>query len=101
MRVLEYDLQLAPHAPQAARVEPAEIRAVEQHAAGARADELQDGISGRRLAAARFAHQAQGAAALDAEARDLIQRAQPLPPLPAEFGRETLDLVVPVEFFLR
>ena len=42
-----------------------------------------------------------GAAALDQEARDLIRRAQPLPPLPVEFGRETLDLVVPVEFFLR
>lgn len=42
-----------------------------------------------------------GSAALDAEVRDLIQRAQPLPALPAEFARETLDLVVPVEFFLR
>ncbi|HXJ00499.1 MAG TPA: energy transducer TonB [Micropepsaceae bacterium] len=41
-----------------------------------------------------------GSAALDAEARDLIQRAQPLPPLPAEFGHDSLDLVVPVEFFL-
>jgi protein TonB len=42
-----------------------------------------------------------GSAALDAEARELIQRAQPLPPLPAEFGRDSLDLVVPVEFSLR
>jgi protein TonB len=41
-----------------------------------------------------------GSAALDAEARELIQRAQPLPPLPAEFGRDSLDLVVPVEFYL-
>jgi protein TonB len=41
-----------------------------------------------------------GSAALDAEARELIQRAQPLPALPPEFGRETLDLVVPVEFSL-
>ena len=51
-----------------ATVEPAEIGAVEQHAAGAGPDELQDGVAGRRLAAARFAHQPQGAAALDAEA---------------------------------
>ena len=42
-----------------------------------------------------------GSTALDAEARDMIQRAQPLPPLPAEFGRDSLDLIVPVEFFLR
>jgi protein TonB len=42
-----------------------------------------------------------GSAALDSEARELLQRAQPLPALPAEFARETLDLVVPVEFFLR
>ncbi|HEY4263699.1 MAG TPA: energy transducer TonB [Micropepsaceae bacterium] len=41
-----------------------------------------------------------GSAALDAEARELIQRAQPLPALPPEFGRETLDLIVPVEFSL-
>jgi protein TonB len=41
-----------------------------------------------------------GSAALDGEARELIQRAQPLPTLPVEFGRETLDLVVPVEFSL-
>ncbi|HEX3483554.1 MAG TPA: energy transducer TonB [Micropepsaceae bacterium] len=41
-----------------------------------------------------------GSAALDAEAHELIQRAQPLPPLPAEFGRDSLDLVVPVEFYL-
>ena len=41
-----------------------------------------------------------GSPALDAEARELIQRAQPLPSLPAEWGRETLDLVVPVEFSL-
>ena len=42
-----------------------------------------------------------GSTALDGEARDLIQRAQPLPALPADFARDTLDLVVPVEFFLR
>ena len=41
-----------------------------------------------------------GSAALDAEARELIQRAQPLPALPTQFSRETLDLVMPVEFSL-
>ena len=42
-----------------------------------------------------------GWAALDEEARDLIRRAQPLPPVPADYPGETLDLVVPVVFSLR
>ena len=42
-----------------------------------------------------------GAAVLDQEARDLVKRAEPLPFIPAEFWRDTLDLVVPIEFFLR
>jgi protein TonB len=42
-----------------------------------------------------------GAEILDAEARALIQRAQPLPPIPPGFGQDQLDLVVPVEFFLQ
>jgi periplasmic protein TonB len=37
---------------------------------------------------------------LDAEALALIQRAQPLPALPADFPTRTLDAVVPVEFSL-
>ena len=37
---------------------------------------------------------------LDQEALALIQRAQPLPPLPADYPTRTLDAVVPVEFFL-
>jgi len=41
-----------------------------------------------------------GRAALDQEALDLIQRAQPLPPLPADFPTRTLDAVVPIEFTL-
>jgi protein TonB len=68
----------------------------------------QEGVVSLRFTMDRVGHvlsfdiaKSSGSAALDAEARDLIQRAQPLPPLPTEFGRETLDLVVPVEFFLR
>ena len=38
---------------------------------------------------------------LDQEALALIQRAQPLPAPPAEIGRETLELVVPLRFHLR
>lgn len=38
---------------------------------------------------------------LDAEALALIQRAQPLPALPADFPTKTLDAVVPVEFSLK
>ena len=41
-----------------------------------------------------------GRPVLDAEALALIQRAQPLPVLPADFPTKTLDAVVPVEFSL-
>lgn len=41
-----------------------------------------------------------GRPVLDAEALALIQRAQPLPPLPADFPTRTLDAVVPIEFSL-
>lgn len=41
-----------------------------------------------------------GRPVLDAEALALIQRAQPLPALPASFPTRTLDAVVPVEFYL-
>ena len=37
---------------------------------------------------------------LDAEALALIQRAQPLPALPADFPTRTLDAIVPIEFSL-
>ena len=42
-----------------------------------------------------------GSSSLDREAEELLKRAEPLPAIPAAFGRDTLDLVVPVEFFLR
>ena len=42
-----------------------------------------------------------GSAALDNEARAMIQRAQPLPPPPASFPGDILDLIVPVVFSLR
>ena len=42
-----------------------------------------------------------GHEALDREAVDLLQRAQPLPPLPGELPRATIDLVVPLRFQLR
>ncbi|HVP85633.1 MAG TPA: energy transducer TonB [Rhizomicrobium sp.] len=38
---------------------------------------------------------------LDEETRALIARAQPLPPIPADWPQQTLNLVVPVEFELR
>jgi len=40
------------------------------------------------------------AAVLDEAARDLIRRAQPLPPVPADYPGERLDLIVPVVFSL-
>ena len=39
-----------------------------------------------------------GWADLDDEARELIRRAQPLPPVPKDYPGETLDLIVPVVF---
>lgn len=41
-----------------------------------------------------------GWADLDDEARALLQRAQPLPPVPKDYPGETLDLIVPVVFSL-
>lgn len=45
--------------------------------------------------------QSSGHKLLDAEVLALIKRAQPLPKPPADIPGETLDLVIPVEFFLR
>jgi periplasmic protein TonB len=42
-----------------------------------------------------------GSKALDAEVLEALKRADPLPRIPDVFGREQLDLVVPVEFVLR
>jgi protein TonB len=42
-----------------------------------------------------------GVAALDQEGLELLQRAQPLPPLPSDQPGETLDIVVPIQFFLK
>ncbi|WP_395709836.1 energy transducer TonB [Reyranella sp.] len=42
-----------------------------------------------------------GVASLDQEGLDLLQRAQPLPPLPPDQAGESLDLVVPIQFFLK
>ncbi len=41
-----------------------------------------------------------GRPVLDTEALALIQRAQPLPALPADFPTRTLDAIVPIEFTL-
>ena len=39
-----------------------------------------------------------GFASLDAEARQMIRRADPFPPVPPEYPGESLDLIVPVVF---
>lgn len=41
-----------------------------------------------------------GFASLDDEARQMIRRADPFPPVPAAYRGETLDLVVPLIFAL-
>lgn len=53
-----------------------------------------------RVIAARI-ERASGHAALDNEGLDLLQRAQPLPPLPQDQPGESLEIVVPIQFFLR
>lgn len=42
-----------------------------------------------------------GHAALDQAVLAMIERAVPLPPFPPEMGRDRIDLVVPIRFFLR
>lgn len=42
-----------------------------------------------------------GTMLLDREAEELLARAQPLPPIPPELGRDRMELVLPVEFTLR
>ncbi|MGH8431838.1 MAG: energy transducer TonB family protein, partial [Solimonas sp.] len=53
-----------------------------------------------RVLAARV-ERASGVTSLDQEGLDLLQRAQPLPALPADQPGETLELVVPIQFYLR
>ena len=67
----------------------------------------QEGVVSLRFTMDRKGHvlsyeiaETSGSDALDNEARELIKRAEPLPAIPAAFGRDTLDLVVPIEFFL-
>lgn len=42
-----------------------------------------------------------GVEVLDREAEELLDRAQPLPPIPPELGQDQMELVLPVEFSLR
>ncbi|MBS0222736.1 MAG: energy transducer TonB [Proteobacteria bacterium] len=53
-----------------------------------------------RVLTARI-EQSSHVASLDQEGLALLQRAQPLPPLPSDLPGETLELVVPIQFFLR
>jgi len=53
-----------------------------------------------RILAARI-ERASGVASLDQEGLDLLRRAQPLPPLPSDQPGESLELLVPVQFYLK
>ncbi|MGE0576429.1 MAG: energy transducer TonB [Reyranella sp.] len=53
-----------------------------------------------RVLAARITR-GPGVASLDQEGLALLARAQPLPPLPSDQPGESLDHVVPIQFFLR
>jgi protein TonB len=45
--------------------------------------------------------QSSGHADLDQEARDLVERAEPLPQPPADRSEERIDLQLPIRFSLR
>ena len=45
--------------------------------------------------------QSSGIASLDSEALALIDRAEPLPPPPPEVEGDSIDIIVPIEFFLK
>lgn len=53
-----------------------------------------------RLLASRL-ERSSGHAALDAEALALLVRAQPLPALPEDLSGDTLEVVVPIEFYMK
>jgi protein TonB len=53
-----------------------------------------------RVLAARIATPT-GVASLDQEGLDLLQRAQPLPPFPPDQPGEAMELVVPIQFFMK
>lgn len=68
----------------------------------------QEGVVSVRLTLARDGYVlarrivlSSGVSALDAEALALIDRAQPLPPPPSEIRGDVIELVAPVEFFIR
>ena len=42
-----------------------------------------------------------GVASLDQEGLDLLRRSQPLPPLRADQPGESVELIVPVQFYLK
>lgn len=49
----------------------------------------------------RWIEQGGGFAVLDQEALDMLDRSQPLPPPPPDIKGDKIELVVPVEFFIR
>lgn len=53
------------------------------------------------MVVARKLHKSSGYDSLDEETQNLLDRAQPLPPPPPEVAGDRIDLVVPVQFFLR
>jgi len=67
----------------------------------------EEGIVQLRFSLDRMGHvlsfdvaKSSGSTSLDNEARDMIRRADPFPPVPADFHGDRLDLVVPLVFSL-
>ena len=75
VRILKDHLHLAPHLADVFTAEPGQLLAEQPDAAGGRFEELEDGASGRALAATGLAHQAERLALLDRE-RDPVDSAQ-------------------------
>jgi len=86
--ILEDDLHVAAQRAQRLAVEPRDLGALEPDLAGTGLDQPQDAAAGRRLAAARFAHQPQCFAGSNVEAdaidgvHALEPRARRRPPSP-------------------
>ena len=68
VRILKHDLHLLPQLAQVAAADGPQVDAVVEHLAARRFDQPQNRPAGRRLAAARFADEAQRLARIDVEA---------------------------------
>jgi hypothetical protein len=96
VRILEHDLEAAPHAAHLCAVERKDVRAVEVHAPALRLLEADDAPAERRLAASRLADQAERLAAPDVE-RVAVDGANDLATAATTADHELLDELLDAE----